>query len=54
MADLLTANASLIRRDNIRGVTRHMHGGQYGQDAIEGMEVFFENWTKTSPLVFAK
>jgi hypothetical protein len=54
MADPPTAYASLVRRDNIRGVTRHMHGGQYGQDTVEGMEQFFENWTKASPLVFVK
>src|SRR5262245_26396526 len=54
MADPPTAYASLVRRDNIRGVTRHMHGGQYGQDTIEGMELFFEHWTKASPLVFVK
>lgn len=54
MADPPTAYASLVRRDNIRGVTRHMHGGQYGQDAIEGMEEFFEHWTNASPLVFVK
>jgi hypothetical protein len=29
-----------------------MHGGQYGQDTIEGMELLFEHWTKASPLVF--
>lgn len=54
MADPPTAYASLVRRDNIRGVTRHMHGGQYGQDTIKGMELFFESWTKASPLVFVK
>jgi hypothetical protein len=54
MADPPTAYASLVRRDNIRGVTRHMHGGQYGQLTIEGMETFFEHWTKASPLVFVK
>jgi hypothetical protein len=54
MADPPTAYASLVRRDNIRGVTRHMHGGQYGQDTIAGMELFFEHWTKVSPLVFVK
>lgn len=54
MADPPTAYASLVRRDNIRGVTRHMHGGQYGQVTIEGMEEFFENWTKASPLIFCK
>lgn len=54
MADPPTAYASLVRRDNIRGVTRHMHGGQYGQDTIEGMETFFEHWTKASSLVFVK
>lgn len=43
-----------IRRDNIRGVTHHMHDGQYGQDTIEGMETFFEHWTKATPLVFVK
>ncbi len=31
-----------------------MHGGQYGQDTIEGMELFFKHWTKASPLVFVK
>jgi hypothetical protein len=31
-----------------------MHGGQYGQDTIEGMEVYFEHWTKARPLVFVK
>jgi hypothetical protein len=45
MTDPQTAYASLVRRDNIRGVTRHMHGGQYGQDT---------HWTKASPLVFVK
>jgi hypothetical protein len=54
MADPPTAYASLVRRDNIRGVTRHMHGGQYGQDTIEGMEAFFDHWTQASPLVFVK
>ncbi len=54
MADPPTAYASLVRRDNIRGVTRHMHGGQYGQDAIAGMEAFFEHWTTARPLVFVK
>jgi hypothetical protein len=54
MADPPTAYASLVRRDNIRSVSRHMHGGQYGQDAVEGMETFFEHWTKASPLVFVK
>lgn len=54
MADPPTAYASLVRRDNIRGVTRHMHGGQYGQDTVEGMELFFEHWTNASPLVFVK
>jgi len=34
-----------IGRDNSRGVNRHMHGGQYGHDANEGMELFFEHWT---------
>jgi hypothetical protein len=47
-----TAYASLVRRDNIRGVIRHMHGGRYGQDTIDRMETFFENWTKASPLIF--
>ena len=54
MADPPTAYASLIRRDNIRGVTRHMHGGQYEQDTIEGMETFFEIWTTASRLVIVK
>jgi hypothetical protein len=54
MADPPTAYASLVRRDNIRGVTRHMHGGQYGQDTIEGMELFFDHWTNASLLVFVK
>jgi hypothetical protein len=54
MSDPPTAYASLVRRDNIRGVTRHMHGGQYGQDTIEGMELFFEHWTQARPLVFVK
>ena len=31
-----------------------MHGGQYGQDTIEGMETFFEHWTQAWPLVFVK
>jgi len=49
-----TACVSLARRDNIGGVTRHMHGGQLGQDTIEGMELFFEHWTKASSLVFVQ
>ena len=49
-----TAYASMVLLDNIRGVTRHLHGGQYGQDTIEGMEQFFEHWTKACPLVFVK
>lgn len=35
MADPPTAYAPLVRRDNIRGVTRHMHSGQHGQDIRE-------------------
>jgi hypothetical protein len=26
-----------------------MHGGQYEQCTIEGMEVFFELWTQAKP-----
>ena len=51
MADPPTAYASLVRRDNSRRITRHMHGGQYGQCTIEGMETFFEDWTRARPLV---
>jgi hypothetical protein len=54
MADPPTAYASLILRDNIRGVTRHTHGGQYGHCTVEGMEAFFDHWTAANPLVFVK
>jgi hypothetical protein len=40
MADPPTAYGSLVRRDNIRGVTRHMNGGQYGQYTVKGMGPF--------------
>ena len=45
MADPPTAYASCLRRDNWRGVTRNLHGGQYGRDQIDGMVEFFDRWT---------
>jgi hypothetical protein len=53
-ADSSAAYASLVRRDIIRRVTRHKHGGQYGQDTIEGIEAFFDHWTAANSLVFVK
>jgi hypothetical protein len=31
-----------------------MHGGQYGQCTVDGMEAFFDHWTKASPPLFVK
>jgi hypothetical protein len=54
MADPLLAYSSVWRRGLQENVTRHMHGGQYGQDHATGMECFFDLWTKASPIIFCK
>lgn len=51
LADPPTAHASLVRRSNIRGVTRHLHGGQYGQECVAGMVAFFDRWTAAPPAI---
>lgn len=45
LADPPTAHASVSRRGLAENVTRHLHGGQYGQDQIAGMVEFFDRWT---------
>jgi hypothetical protein len=54
LADPATAYASVVRRNLAEGVSRNLHGGQYGRDLVEGMEHFFTHWTAASPLIFVK
>lgn len=54
MADPPTAAASVRRRGLLENVTRHLHGGQFGQEQAAGMVEFFNRWTVAKPLVFCK